>query len=262
MAIYKRGKTWWVRFTTPSGKIARHAKTTDKLQVQKLHDQMKSDTWHNELIGGVNQNMTWDDAVEKWLHETTHKADHQKDIIKRKWLKNYLTGIPLKNITRDVLCDIADKKAAHASKTTSNRYMALVRAILRKAAFEWDWLDKVPKVRTFKEEARRIRWLTQEEASRLLNELPEHQKYIAQFALAKGLRKANILELSWSQVDLVNQRAWIHPDQAKAKRAIAVPLNGDAVEIISAQQGNIGSLYSPITATPLNRSIQKHGRKH
>jgi integrase len=60
---------------------------------------------------------------------------------------------------------------------------------------------------------------------------------MAAFSLATGLRRANVTGLQWSQVDLVRRVAWIHPDQAKARRAIAVPLNAEAVVLIRKQLG-------------------------
>ncbi len=77
-------------------------------------------------------------------------------------------------------------------------------------------------------EKNRIRWLTVEEANRLLKELPPHLKDMAAFTLATGLRASNVLELQWSDVDLIKHHAWIHPDQAKTKKAIPVPLNSIA----------------------------------
>ena len=38
-----------------------------------------------------------------------------------------------------------------------------------------------------------------------------------------------VYPLLWSQVDLARALAWVHSDQAKARRAIAVPLNGEAM---------------------------------
>ena len=57
---------------------------------------------------------------------------------------------------------------------------------------------------------------------------------MASFTLATGLRAANVTGLSWEQVDLERRLAWIHPDQAKARRAIAVPLNGTAMRVVRA----------------------------
>jgi len=83
----------------------------------------------------------------------------------------------------------------------------------------------------------RIRWLTHAEADRLIRELPEHLKYLVRFALATGLRESNITGLEWSQVDLQRKCAWVHGDQAKGKKPIAVPLNDEAVSVIRAQIG-------------------------
>jgi integrase len=60
---------------------------------------------------------------------------------------------------------------------------------------------------------------------------------MAAFSLATGLRASNITGMQWSQVDLTRRLAWIHPDQAKAEKAIPVPLNAEAVALISKQVG-------------------------
>ena len=108
----------------------------------------------------------------------------------------------------------------------------MLRAILRKCVNEWEWLDRAPYVKMLKEPTRRIRYLTHNEAQRLLDALPEHLADMAAFSLATGLRRANVTGLQWSQVDLTPRLAWIHPDQAKARKAIAVPLNAEAVLLI------------------------------
>ncbi len=87
------------------------------------------------------------------------------------------------------------------------------------------------------EPKRRVRWLTHEETSKLINELPEHLVPIVRFSLETGLRQANVTGLQWQQVDLSRACAWIHPDQAKARQAIAIPLSPNAVQIIQEQIG-------------------------
>jgi integrase len=42
--------------------------------------------------------------------------------------------------------------------------------------------------------------------------------------------------LTWEQVDLSRKLAWIHPDQAKARKAIAVPLNDTALQVVREQR--------------------------
>src|SRR3954469_22025880 len=96
---------------------------------------------------------------------------------------------------------------------------------------------RVPKVRMLPEPKRRVRWLNREEADRLVAALPEHLAAMARFSLETGLRRSNVTGLEWSQVDLARRTAWIHPDQAKGKKAIAVPLSATAVALIRAQTG-------------------------
>ena len=115
--------------------------------------------------------------------------------------------------------------------------MEVVRGVLRMAAFDWEWLDRVPKVRMLQEAKRRIRWITRDEADRLMAAVPEHVAPMVRFSLETGLRRANVTGLQWSQVDLARRTAWIHPDQAKARKAIAVPLSAAAVIVIREQIG-------------------------
>jgi integrase len=118
-----------------------------------------------------------------------------------------------------------------------NRTLELLRAVLRRCVNEWEWLDRAPHVRMLKEPTRRIRFLTREEAQKLLAELPAHLADMAAFSLATGLRAANVTGLQWSQIDEGRRLAWVHPDQAKARKAIAVPLNAAALALVLKQQG-------------------------
>ena len=73
----------------------------------------------------------------------------------------------------------------------------------------------------------------QQEIEQLRRELAA----IIRFALVSGLRRSNVINREWSQVDLQRRVAWIHPDQAKAGRAIGVALNDSACAVISEQFG-------------------------
>jgi len=237
MSLFKRGSTWWVDFTTPSGERIRcTANTEEKSQAQEFHDKLKSDAWRVNRLG-EKPKRTWDEAGHRWLTESQQKATHNEDKVKLRWLQQYLRGRDLTTVNRTLITAIGEAKARESSRATANRYLALVRAILRKAAHEWEWLDHAPHVKLYREAKRRVRWITPEEARRLLEVLPEHQREVVTFALATGLRQANVMRLEWSQVDLERCVAWIHADQAKAGKAIHVPLNSVAIGVLQRQIG-------------------------
>lgn len=121
------------------------------------------------------------------------------------------------------------------SAGTVRRVIGVLKAVLN-AAVEWEWLDRAPVTKLAKTVQKRIRWLTPAQAERLLAELPEHLSDMARFSLETGLRRSNVTGLQWSQVDIVRRIAWIQPDQAKAKKAITVPLSETAIAILLRQR--------------------------
>ncbi len=110
------------------------------------------------------------------------------------------------------------------------------------------------------EPKRRVRWITREEAKRLLEALPDHIAAMARFSLATGLREANVTGLEWSQVDLKARRAWIHADQAKGRRAIAVPLNADAMVVLREQEGKHPKRVFTFHGRPVSKAGTKAWR--
>jgi len=237
MSLIKRGNTWWIDFTAPSGeRIRRTTGTSDKSQAQEFHDRLKAEFWRVQKLGDKPR-YTWDDAGHKWLIETDHKKTHREDAKKLVWLQQFLRGRVLAEISRDEIAVIAERKRQESSGPTANRYLALIRAILRKASHEWEWIDRAPKIRLYQESKRRVRWITPEQATRLISELPAHQRDIVLFALSTGLRQANVVGLTWGQVDLSRNTAWIHGDEAKGKEDIHISLSQFSIDLLQRQVG-------------------------
>ena len=81
----------------------------------------------------------------------------------------------------------------------------------------------------------RDRWLTREEADRLISVCPGDLAALVKFALATGCRAREITGLEWERVDLVRQTAWLN--QTKNGMPRGVPLNRDAVAVLEQQRG-------------------------
>ena len=240
MSLYKRKDSpcWWINIFVNGRRIQRSTGTADKQKAQEYHDKLKAVLWDETRLG-IKPAHTWNEAVVRFLKETAHKATQDDDKTHLRWLDKYLNGMKLNNINRDLLEQILEaRQAGGVSNSTVNRTLEVVRAILRRAAYEWEWLDKAPKMRMLPKPKRRVRWLKPEEAQRLLDELPGHLRALVHFSLVTGLRQRNVTYLEWSQVDIARRCAWIHPDQAKAKKAISVPLSAEAISLLMEQKGN------------------------
>jgi integrase len=263
MALFRRpdSRYWWVRFTAPNGQqIRESAGTTDRTAAREYEDIRKAQLWRQVKLG-EKPRYRWQQAVEKWLMESAGKAcvDNQK--IHLRWLHPHLYDLHLDEIDRNVVEQLKQHRLKEgAAHSTCNRTLEVLRAILRRATFEWEWLDRPPMIRLLPEPQRRIRWLKRKDAERLLRELPEHLAQLMRFTLATGLRERNVTHLEWSQVDLERQVAWIHADQAKARKPIGVPLNEDAIAVLEREQGKHSDRVFTFQGRPLLKANTKAWR--
>lgn len=264
MSIYQRGqnKTWWIQFTAPNGeRIQRSAGTKIKQEAQELHDQWKAQAWREKRLG-ARPRYTWQEAVIRWVKEQGHKNSIKTDIELFRWLDDHLCDTYLDEIDVNIVKKIQSAKQESGVKnSTVNRVMALLRAVLNKASQEWQWLDKAPYVGMLPTAEKRIRWLTHADAAKLLKELPPHLEAMVRFSLATGLRESNVTGLEWSQIDMRRHCAWIHPEQAKAKKAIAVPLNDEALAVIRSQIGKNHIHVFTYEGNPVTRANNHAWRK-
>lgn len=239
MSLYKRKDSpyWWVKFTVGDRRLSESTGTANKRQAQEFHDKRKAELWEQQRLG-VKPRRTWDEAVLRYLTEEVGKKSIKDDRQRLRWLQPRLEGVELSQITRDVVDGLKqESQLGGVSDATTNRRLQVLRAILRRAALEWGWLDKLPRFRLLKEPQGRVRFLSREEAARLLEELPAHLQSMARFALATGLRQSNVRDLRWSRVDLTRGAAWVEAKEAKAGRAIPVPLNNDALQVLAERRG-------------------------
>nr|WP_282561198.1 site-specific integrase [Providencia rettgeri] len=69
-------------------------------------------------------------------------------------------------------------------------------------------------------------------------------KRVVSFALLTGMRKGEILSLTWSNVNLKRKVASVTADNAKSGRGRAVPLNDDAITILNSIEKNSEHVFS------------------
>lgn len=260
MALDKPSKYWRIRITAPDGRrIQRSSRTEDRKEAEQLEAKIKNDLWRIHKLGEKPERL-WQEAVIRWRREGIGRPKESLYVEQTHldWLDKYLKNKILSQINADLLEEIAKKKESefiekrrkgeedkdyfkrcksHPSAATINRIIGLVRSILRRAKNQWGWIDNIPHVRMRKENEGVIRWITRDEADRLITELPEHLATMVTFTLATGLRKNNVTNLKWRNVDLIKKHAYIDAPDAKGRRSIAVPLNEDAILCLRKQIG-------------------------
>ncbi|MBO3048269.1 tyrosine-type recombinase/integrase [Burkholderia pseudomallei] len=253
MSLYKRNNSpnWYYRLTPPGGGpvVQGSTGTSNKAHAQELYDRLKVELWNQAKLGHKPRYL-WNDAVVRYVGDREGLSSLETSKTHLRWLDPHLSGVALADIDRDRVDAIAHAKRCEPrvvrtrngpkpigetiGEGTVRRVIGVLMAVLH-AAVEWEWLDRAPVLKRRKTTPKRVRWITPAQAERLLAELPAHLSDMARFSLETGLRRSNVTGLEWSQVDLARRVAWIHPDQAKARKAITVPLSDTAVDVLRRQ---------------------------
>lgn len=280
MGLYKRpdSANWWYRFQHNGRQIRESAGTRIKKDAVHAEAKRVRDLWEQDRLG-VKPTKLWDEAVTAYIATLSDGRNKRQTEGTLRWLNQFLQGKALGSIDQDVLVRLQAAKAAaiaqraaevkaeghkpiteRASPGTINRVIGVVMAILNYAA-RLGWIDRVPKVAHLPNPTKRIRYITHEQAEALFRELPAHLKPMVAFALETGLRKANVTRLCWTQVDLNRKLAWIHPDEAKAGKGIAVPLSQRAVKILEQQQDVHAEFVFTYRGQPVSQTSTRAWRK-
>ncbi|BCA93814.1 integrase [Legionella antarctica] len=211
----------WVQQTEAAIREGRHFKTTES----KRH--------------------TLGDAIERYINDVipTKPKNTVNQVGQLKWWKENLGDYSLADVTpaliaqfRDKLAKTPSQRGESRSNATVNRYLAVLSHLFTMAIKEWGWVEDNPlrKVTKPKESRGRVRFLSDEERVRLLDECKKSESqylYIAVvLALSTGGRRMEILGLSWNDVDFNRGIITLHETKNGERRVL--PLAGHALELM------------------------------
>ena len=231
MSLYKQpgSQVWWADISHPTHPRLRVSTgSTDRLEAQKVHDQLKADLWKRapKLAGN-----TWGKAVTAWL-EIEDRSE--SELLSLRKFGRHFKDRPLDRITGT---DIEQALSFCQTAGTYMRYRTMVMAILN-VARKRKWLAEVPDIPVRKDKKKKTReWLTYEQWEKLYDELPKHLRAPAVVAVNTGLRQSNVFGLRWSNVHLDRRLVVVHAEELKDDDDLAVPLNDTALAAIKAQAG-------------------------
>ncbi len=188
---------------------------------------------------------TLGDLVDRYVSEgiLDEKKDGKKQKTQLTWWKEQLGDYLLSDITpaliaeyRDILLKGVTYRGTKRSSSTVVRYLAALSHAFSVACKEWGWVDDSPlrKVTKPKEGRGRIRFLDTHERERLLEACQESKTsylyIIIILALSTGMRYSEIMNLTWSDVDLTRKRIILHETKNGDRRVVS--LAGHALDLL------------------------------
>ena len=157
---------------------------------------------------------------------------------------NFLSDIKPNLIVkkRDDLLSSPTCKNRSRSPTTVVRYLASLSHAFSVAVRDWEWMQENPVLKISKPKIsnERTRFLSDEERMRLIKACQESESKglypVVILALSTGMRRGEILNLKWSDVDL--DRGAILLQTTKNGERRFVPLVGIALDLLRSRHSN------------------------
>jgi len=240
MSLKLRGGTYWIDATINGKRLRESLKTSDPVAAQEAYDRKKGDAWRTGVLR-ERPKKTLNDAFAMWVRDKAGKRSLDDDKAKIVYFKK-LGNVQLADLTLE---QVEDAMPLDVAPSTRNRYRAVIRGVLRRAALKYNWLDKPLAFDQEDEDNDDTgQFATREQAQRLLEELPERVRLQAAFALMTGLRRSNVFDLEWPQVNLCARNVTISAKLAKGKRAFTIPLNSTAIALLESLPHRTGRVFN------------------
>lgn len=139
-------------------------------------------------------------------------------------------------------------KECEISVSTVNRYMGYIRRSLQVAFKEWNWIASNPAadIARFKEPKGRVRYLSESELKRLLNECKKSKTClykVVMLALGTGARKNEILSLRWKNLNFIEKH--IVFEDTKNGETRTVPMSAEIKSMLEDSKGEDGMFVFP-----------------
>lgn len=229
--IYRRNSTWWIRYTGLDGKQKRESSNGIKFKDAEALLAQKKQTISEGKDPEIKKipNHTFPELAEKylsWINGRQKSAKTKGYIIGQ--LLSVFGALPLRRFSTAIVDQLQTDLISKGYEPASNNKILTILKHMFSKAVEWEMVEeeilkRIRKVKPLKNENKRLRFLSKEECQNLINSCDPHLKPIAITALNTGMRKGEILNLRWDNVDL--RHGFILLDITKNGERREIPIN-------------------------------------
>jgi integrase len=256
----------------PTGRRVRHVAFGYTLTVNGKRERKASSDWHTETeaLSALNQRLqaiqsgdvtqrpeiSLDALTERYLKYKTDQGKRSvKDdtrILRHCLLPYFGPTVSLRHLTEERIAQYEAERIGQVSPYTVCNELSVLRHALHLAK-KWGYLDREPTIEFPKKPEGRKRYLTEEELGRLLQACATSRNTsllaIVVLAVNTGMRKREILTMTWEHVDLtsdygINARVELH--QTKNGKPRGVPLNRVCVDVLTELEPNPAQRVGPL----------------
>jgi integrase len=238
MGLFKRGDYYYMKFQMRGVSIYESCKTSNKKLAEMIMLKKREEILLNKSNIKQIKDITFNVLSEKYLSFISGKLKSIRRIKSMlKILNFYFADKLLSNIEIQDIEKLQNDylKSNHTINYTNN--LIRILKVMYSKAYDYQLIDettllKIRKIKLLRGGNERIRFLSQQEYESLLSVCKEPLKSIIILASNTGMRKGEILNLKWSQVDLTNRLIMLD-SSTKSRKKREIPLNDYAYLVLS-----------------------------
>ena len=230
MSVFKRGNRWCIGYSL-NGRWVRKTIGTSKKLAELAEKEIKLKIAKGELLGIIERKrILFQDLCTEYLqYSKANKTSqsHRRDTVSIKNLLQTFNDRFIHQITARDLEHYKNRRKDKVTPATVNRELSCIKHMFNKAV-EWGYLsdNQLRSVMKFKEPPGRMRYLQNDEITKLLNCCAGHLRPIVIMALNTGMRKGEILNLTWGDIHLNNRMITVR--NTKNNESRIMPINDAA----------------------------------
>jgi integrase len=235
--LFERPKgsgVWWIHYHDGDGRKHRE-KVGPKALARKRYMQRKTEIAEGRFFPARHKGVPLFDALLGDYREAKRregKAVMKSEIGYRRVLERF-GGRRADTIKAAEVEEWRDQMRESLAPATVNLHLTILRAVLRLAVRNRR-LDAsaLPLVAGLKANNTRVRYLTDDEETRLIEALPAWLRPLITIALHTGMRRGELLKLTWDEVDFVSGTIFVRTSKSGEGRRI--PMSPTAHRTLSA----------------------------
>jgi integrase len=258
--IYLRGTIWWVRVWVDNKPVSHSSKSTKKSEAIKLRDKLLGKKHRREISGGPDERVLVDELLDDVLKSDIEESTRYIwKLVVEKNLRPFFGKTRAARLSTDLFDSYREKRrTAGVTDATVNRELSILRTAFHNARKRTP-----PKVRVVpyfpmvKETTVRKGFLSDETYGKLRDALEHELKALFVSAYVTGIRKGELLDIQWPQLDFSTNEIGLEPDETKNREGRSVPiLDGDMRDLLLASKKERDELW-PDSPWVFNRGGQQ-----
>ncbi len=237
--IYKRGKTFWIKYYRNGKPYYESSKSHKETEAKKLLKKREGEISMGKLPGIYFDRVRFDELAEDLFLDYRINARKSLKRVEQgvNHLENYFQGFRVTQITTPkIQAYIEIRLKEGTANATVNRELSALKRMLNLGARQTPpKVDRVPFIPMLRENNVREGFFEHEEYLALLRALPADIRPAVTFAYNTGWRRSEIMNLKWNRVDLQENTVRLEAGETKNSEGRVIYLDEGLIKLLKIQ---------------------------